>query len=566
MLQARDRIRAKMRKAVAEGKASRRSKHQKALNDAAEVADVHEKIVEASKCKNKRVLRAVARLLEEKDTIASTAVVAQQNNLQLARELHAGEPDEELFDEAEDAEPIETSACISDAPGSAEPPPKRRKTAAPSHVTQADRIFEKAAELGEEKALMHEAKEAAERAGLGTKGAALQTLLRRLCKHSEQEARQLEEKVDTWSNDELAATEYSEEETPPGQTGLADEKNDSDTPVANTAEDTTLEVPANAGAAVAVHGIHGNGERAADRAVEDAEAIRKGFHPNFIGGEVLDALWRYTLTRAPYHVHLRKQPVKSRPKINYGVSNENGEYGLYRWGQEKRDWHRVEDMPPELLAVVDEIVKVFGVRPNHAIATYYHNGKEQWIPVHQDKAVSIGSKGGVESQTTIFNLSLGAVRPFIITTLACLGEKERGKLEIVDEFPMQFGDLYAMTGDINSRFGHCVAKDPSVQDLRVSYVFRCVTKDLVHPTQRYYREMDKTGRRIPLPEPEAEPLVEGETAPMRASEMEVCAYLLPSVATWWLPLPTKPAGSEEQTEGNQPATTAAPASKRMRTC
>ena len=247
-------------------------------------------------------------------------------------------------------------------------------------------------------------------------------------------------------------------------------------------------------------------------ALDDSRAIRKGFHPNFISGEVLDTLWRYTLTRAPYHVHLRGKPVKSRPKINYGVPNENGEYGLYRWGQEMRDWHRVEDMPPELLAVIDEIEKVFGVRPNHAIATYYHNGKEQWIPAHRDKATTIGSKGGVENQTTIFNLSLGAMRPFIITPLSCLGETARGKLEIVDEFPMQFGDLYAMTGDINSRFGHCVAKDPSIQDLRVSYVFRCVSKDLVHPTQRYYREMDKAGQRIPLPEPEAEPLAEEEAA------------------------------------------------------
>ena len=133
-------------------------------------------------------------------------------------------------------------------------------------------------------------------------------------------------------------------------------------------------------------------------------------------------------------------------------------------------------------------------------------------PRIRDKATTIGSKGGVENQTTIFNLSLGAMRPFIITPLSCLGETARGKLEIVDEFPMQFGDLYAMTGDINSRFGHCVAKDPSVQDLRVSYVFRCVSKDLVHPTQRYYREMDKAGQRIPLPEPEAEPLAEEEAA------------------------------------------------------
>ena len=259
-------------------------------------------------------------------------------------------------------------------------------------------------------------------------------------------------------------------------------------------------VPASAGAAT---------EGTVSRVVEDAEAIRNGYHKKFITGEVLDALWRYTLTRTPYHVRLRAGPVKSRPKINYGMPNEAGEYGLYRWGQWETDWPLVEDMPAELLAVVEKIHEVFGVRPNHVIATYYHNGKDQWIPVHQDKGVSRGS-GFVESQTTTFNLALGAVRPFIVTTLGCLGKKLRQELQIVDEFPMCPGDMYALSGDINNRFGHCVAKDSSIRDLRVSYVFRCVDKHLVHPTLRYYREMDKTGKRVALPQPEAEPKTEGD--------------------------------------------------------
>ncbi len=202
-------------------------------------------------------------------------------------------------------------------------------------------------------------------------------------------------------------------------------------------------------------------------------------------------------------MHLRKKAVKSRPKINYGIPNENGEYGLYRWGQEKRDWHRVEMMPPELLAIIVELEERFGVRPNHVIATYYHNGKEQWIPVHQDKAVSLGSTK-IETKTTIFNLSLGATRDFIITKPSCMGEKKRKDLDIVAEFPMQHGSMYALDGGINARYGHCVPQDGSITDLRVSYVFRCVSKDLVHPTERYYREMDKPGRRVPLPE--AEPI------------------------------------------------------------
>ena len=210
MLHARDRIRAKMREAVADGRASRRSKHQKALSDAAAVAEEQEAAAAASQRKNAHVLRAVAKLLEEKDRIARSAVVAQHNNLQLAKELGAGEPDEELLEGAEDTEPDQAVVA-----GSAEPPPKRRGATpaeAQAHVAQADRILKKAADLQEQKALMRAAKEAAERAGQSTKGAALRTLLRRLCKHSQTDARELEEKVDAWSAAAPSQTDGSKDE------------------------------------------------------------------------------------------------------------------------------------------------------------------------------------------------------------------------------------------------------------------------------------------------------------------------------------------------------------------
>eukprot|EP00959_Pyramimonas_sp_CCMP1952_P247632 5176714-Pyramimonas_sp.AAC.1 len=46
---------------------------------------------------------------------------------------------------------------------------------------------------------MRAAKVIAGRCGQSTNGAALKTLLRRLCKHSEQEARQLDEQIDAWA-------------------------------------------------------------------------------------------------------------------------------------------------------------------------------------------------------------------------------------------------------------------------------------------------------------------------------------------------------------------------------
>ena len=62
----------------------------------------------------------------------------------------------------------------------------------------------------------------------------------------------------------------------------------------------------------------------------DFELVQNGYHPKFISGQLLDDLLRYTLTRKPYNVNLRKKPLKNRPKINYGIPNEDGEYGFYR--------------------------------------------------------------------------------------------------------------------------------------------------------------------------------------------------------------------------------------------
>ena len=37
----------------------------------------------------------------------------------------------------------------------------------------------------------------------------------------------------------------------------------------------------------------------------DLELIQNGYYPKFISGQLLDDLWRYTLTRTPSYVHLR---------------------------------------------------------------------------------------------------------------------------------------------------------------------------------------------------------------------------------------------------------------------
>ena len=230
---------------------------------------------------------------------------------------------------------------------------------------------------------------------------------------------------------------------------------------------------------------------------EDLELIRAGYHANWLPEQLRNNLWEYTLTREPYFVKFRGHDLKTRPKINFADPNERGEYPLYRWGQERQSYDLVEKIPTPVRAVIDFIEAQFGVKTNLAMATYYWNGREHYIPVHCDKKVSSETEGRVETASRIFNVSLGAVRPFLVTSLASLGKTDRKEMDILAEFPMQPGDLYVLEGDVNKRFGHGVPRDPHVKDLRVSWVFRTVDACFVNPAEQTFREADGEVHRIP---------------------------------------------------------------------
>ena len=229
---------------------------------------------------------------------------------------------------------------------------------------------------------------------------------------------------------------------------------------------------------------------------EDLELIQAGYHANWLPEQLRRDLWEYTLTRQPYFVKFRGHDVKTRPKIIFADPNGDGEYPLYRWGQERQSYDLVEKIPPPVRAVMDLIEARFGAKTNLAMATYYWNGNDHYIPVHCDKKVTLESEGRVETASRIFNISLGAVRPFLVTTLSSLGKTERADMDILAEFPMQEGDLYVLEGEVNRRFGHGVPRDPRVKDLRVSWVFRTVDACFVNPSEQTFREAAGKVRRI----------------------------------------------------------------------
>ena len=108
--------------------------------------------------------------------------------------------------------------------------------------------------------------------------------------------------------------------------------------------------------------------------------------------------------------------------------------------------------------------------------TFYFNGKDQFLPNHQDKAVDYQSKGKVENKSQIFNFSFGAPRSLVVTDLASLGKSKREEMTIYGDFAMMHGDMFVLEPDTNATCAHGVPYDESASGLRVSLVLRHVSK------------------------------------------------------------------------------------------
>ena len=144
---------------------------------------------------------------------------------------------------------------------------------------------------------------------------------------------------------------------------------------------------------------------------------------------------------------------------------------MYKWGQIQEDFGRIEDMPPQIQLVARAIEERFDHPSgylNSALATFYGNGSDHFIAAHQDKGVWA-------DKTPIYNLSFGAVRPFLICDLSSLGQKDRRKLNVLQEFQMDPGDLIVLSHEVNTKYSHCVPRDAMVTELRVSIGFRRLT-------------------------------------------------------------------------------------------
>ena len=118
--------------------------------------------------------------------------------------------------------------------------------------------------------------------------------------------------------------------------------------------------------------------------------------------------------------------------------------------------------------------------------------------MHQDQAFSDGASK-VENMESVFIVALGSFRPLVFAGLEDMGKKTRAELKHFHaEVPSKHGDLFVLTGGVNSNMTHGILKeDAGVSDLRVSLTFRRVMHSRVHPEEAYF--IGPSGRKQSLP-------------------------------------------------------------------
>mmetsp|Transcript_19594 Transcript_19594/g.27983 ORF Transcript_19594/g.27983 Transcript_19594/m.27983 type:complete len:96 (+) Transcript_19594:605-892(+) len=77
-------------------------------------------------------------------------------------------------------------------------------------------------------------------------------------------------------------------------------------------------------------------------------------------------------------------------------------------------------------------------------------------------------------------LSLGASRDFVlIESVATAGGFEKSSLSVAREWRVGHGDLFALGPATNERLLHAVTREPGGTGMRVSVIFRSITKSYI---------------------------------------------------------------------------------------
>lgn len=163
--------------------------------------------------------------------------------------------------------------------------------------------------------------------------------------------------------------------------------------------------------------------------------------------------------------------------LYYGLKRQkDNAVAVDRWGSYHESWLRVDEPSAEIAVCREKLKKYFGLSNssiNSIVVNYYFDGDSTYIPCHRDTVACL------EENSSIYCLSLGATRSFILTGNECCGQYQRDKLKIEKEWRVGNGDLFSLGPITNENYCHAVPIEPALKSMRISIVFRTVDKSFV---------------------------------------------------------------------------------------
>jgi len=188
--------------------------------------------------------------------------------------------------------------------------------------------------------------------------------------------------------------------------------------------------------------------------------------------------------------HLRDIGERDRPQTSvkgdlkyplwslyYGFKREiDNARALDRWGSHHESWIRVLE-PTDLIAKyclrIRDDFKLPHYAVNSIVVNYYFDGDATFIPAHRDTTACL------EEGSSIFCLSLGASRDFLLTSNDDSGKHLKEAMTVEREWRVNHGDLFALGQETNTSFCHAVPQEKQVSKLRISVIFRSISKSFI---------------------------------------------------------------------------------------
>lgn len=110
---------------------------------------------------------------------------------------------------------------------------------------------------------------------------------------------------------------------------------------------------------------------------------------------------------------------------------------------------------------------------NSIVVNYYYDGDANYIPAHRDTTACL------EEGSQIHCLSLGATRDFVLCDNGDTGQFERSKLHIKRDWNVEHGDMFSLGNETNHSYLHAVPRSTKVMKLRISVIFRSISKSFI---------------------------------------------------------------------------------------